>query len=646
MIIHRDKAETVGRTWCKNPSECDWLLRTILRRTPEDVVPKQLFELAIQAAIGSKIIARESLSALRKDVTAGLYGGKHLIKPELAAWIEQILLGHFERKLKHLTKQKEGKKRLKRLAGNIEVPQSAFFEVLSSRRAFSTSSGRRFLDPISEHLPEGFQFQDYPPRHQMTTYQPLSPHVMPPQERSAHLSAIHRLTTTNLSDVTSEDILAAYSNLRSSSTGSQHFSPAELTEIIHSIHKLDRRKGTGRRKADVRLSIVVDDLQRIRQGSRTRGVEPAVLVSGAKYYRLTTSEMVRDAERNLLALFPSPASLVSDSDRRRYQVCINHVLYLCALAKEETRFERWSNRMQEVGMEPDSFAFLARQVLFEKSGRIDELPELLEAALQNVGERDRQIVLVNHVMHVHAVAGRWGVVKSIYSKLRPTNQKPLPAPLDVETNDVPAIPEGLECSRLTYSSLLHTLAHSGHYSAALTIMQHMFDANEPPLVPDYLALFKGFARHGHIPPTFPGPAKRLFPFWETYESSRRNRNRVSLIWSQGALGGPGLESLPTAWTREVLEELFQSFIALSPRYWDLPSLRRAPNARQAWTVLCAFARTTNGDDQVVRAVWEVMDKKFREAQWIGWRSDMRLERLREALESAETRERGRIKDLT
>ena len=480
----------------------------------------------------------------------------------------------------------------------------------------------------------------------MTTYEPLTPHVMPPQERSACLSVIHRLTTTTLSDVTSEDIFAAYSKLRSSSTGSQILSPAELTEIIHSLHTLDRRKGTGRRRANARLSMVVNDLQKSRQGSRMRGIEAAVLVSEAKHYRLTTNKMVRDAEANLLALFPSPASLVSDSDRRRYCVCINHILYLCALAKEETKFERWSKRMQEVGIELDSFALLARQVLSEKSGRIDELPKLLEAALPDVHERDQQIVLINHVMHVHAVAGRWGVVKSIYSKLRSTHQKPLPAPLDVETNDLLTIPEGLGCSRLTYSCLLHALAHDGHYSAALTIMQHMFDANEPPLVPEYLSLFKGFARHGHIPPTFPGPARRLFPFWETSESSPPNGNRVSLIWSRGALGSPEPESLPSAWTREVLEELFQSFIALRPRFREMPSLRRAPNARQAWTVLCAFARTTNGDDKVVRAVWEVMDKKFRSVEWIGWRSDIRLDRLREGLESAETRGRMRIIDLT
>ncbi|KAJ9096389.1 hypothetical protein QFC21_005211 [Naganishia friedmannii] len=101
MIIHRSKAVTVGREWTKK-----------LR----GVIPRQLFEVAIQAQVGNKVIARENLSAMRKDVTAGLYGG------------------HYERKMKHLEKQKRGKAKLKSLgAGNIHVPQTAFFEVLSNK---------------------------------------------------------------------------------------------------------------------------------------------------------------------------------------------------------------------------------------------------------------------------------------------------------------------------------------------------------------------------------------------------------------------------------------------------------------------------------------------------------------------------------
>lgn len=77
----------------------------------DEVIPRQLFEVPIQAAIGKKVIARETLSANRKDVTAGLYGG------------------HYERKMKHLENQKEGKKRLKRI-GTVDLPQEAFFDIL------------------------------------------------------------------------------------------------------------------------------------------------------------------------------------------------------------------------------------------------------------------------------------------------------------------------------------------------------------------------------------------------------------------------------------------------------------------------------------------------------------------------------------
>ena len=566
MIVHRSAAQSVGKEWCKKMKE---------------VVPRQMFELAIQAAVGSNIVARESLPAMRKDVTAGLYGG------------------HFERKLKHLNKQKEGKKKLKRLAGNIDVPQSAFFTVLS--RSYSTAAAAQWDldDPVVDipppyvPFPPSIPHQD-PPR---PVVRPLHRPSLSVQTRSQMLA---ELFSRSESRGTPADIHDAFQALLDSTT-SHLLTPEEIEYVVAKMVIAGRREGSELSALHADLNDVLRSLRHLIGDNETEHLtrlQMALIIP----LKLNPTQL-DDAEQRA-------AKLKNDAEpgSRTYQHVVHLMLRLCARAGDEARFEKWWNEARQ--WDADQWAMGPRLSLLANVGKIDEVvPTLQSWADQLPVEHHTKVGGVGgHAMSLLLRHDRIGKAFALYNGL---TQSPTFA-----TGQQISFPT-VSKTRAIFSIMVSALGQMGHMSFALDVMRQMHDANLTPFVHEYVSLFRGFMRHGE-PANQSGSASNLFPMWEVLEVGRMTTER-GRMWDGRALESP--------WTRSALEETFEAFLTLTPGMRGVETsdsridASRAPTSEAAYTILFAFARTTGGDAEILRDAWRRMDAKFSGKGWRFWRPE-------------------------
>lgn len=538
---------------------------------------------------------------------------------------------------------------MKKLAGNIDIPQSAFFDVLASRpRAYSTSARRmspsasttfdKPLDIVSEHLPA-----DLPPPSfdlspsGLTPGHPLYTPGLTAVQRSAALSELHRLLDQK--PVDSPAIIHIFDRLTRQSDTEHVFTPPELTGILRALVKVERQDRHTARKSKETIAKVHDGLSALTRNAN-RGVEHALLASLQDQAK-TASVNLREIETRMAELFPRAPNPTDTLGVKRYRICIHYLLRLYATAGDVDRFESWRQRLAVLGVEDGSHFGLAKLMLATKAGDAAAIASTLEEVLQSVDDPQDQIILVNYALWSLAIHGQWPVVAATYLRLVPSSS-PLNLPTASNARPLP-LPTGLQPSAQTFSLLLHGLSHQGHFDAALAVLSTMAEQGHQPHVPDYISLFKGFARHGIVPPVNAGRLASSFPLFEQFntpspadaEPMSRGQS-ISQIWQNSVSTQPPASSNDcsdsgssgSGWTEANLEEIFASFLQLSPS----GNKRQAPVPMQIWTIMLAWARTTNASDDVIRSVWDRLEAKFEhEEGWWGWRLDGRLRRLRDRL---------------
>jgi pentatricopeptide repeat protein len=444
------------------------------------------------------------------------------------------------------------------------------------------------------------------------------------------MSELHRVLSDDEPDVVA--VIKAFDEIASSSSHSHVFSIAELSGVTRALHRVGKRQTHILRSHKADVTRVQEELEALSERA-SKGLELAILKTIRNQSESSPATALADIDSQMATLFPRPPARDDVRGVKRYRICINYILHMCALAGDVERFEMWESRLKTYGLEKDSYAALATITLAAKTGDADAIVSVYnEAALSITGSAD-QIILLNNTLWSLAIKGHWERVLPTFYQLVTSSPRLSMAGVIPELQDPLSILPNTQPTAQTFSPLIHALAFQGHFDAALTVFRLMAEHGFRPHVPEYMSLFKGFTRHGIVPESSAGRLASSFPLWERFEnpSIEPAGHSVSRIWQRNSAVQEQDSRETATWTESNLREIFESFLHLSP-YADQC---RAPRPEKVWLIMMAFARTTNGDEATLVDVWDRLESKFGEEGWWGWALDGRLRRLREKMQLSE-----------
>jgi pentatricopeptide repeat protein len=447
-------------------------------------------------------------------------------------------------------------------------------------------------------------------------------------ERSEELSELHRLIGEEKPDAVR--IVKTFDELSASSPHSHVFTTAELTGVMRALAKVDKSQ-RGLRTKDAELMKAHAEMEAL-STKANRGVELALLQAVNRTISSNSVTGLADLDSQMAMMFPRIPTKKDERGMKRYRVCVNHILKLCALAGDTDRFDKWQSRLQTLDLEQDSYSALASLAMAAKVGDTRAIINAFTETTATITDPTEHVILLNYTLWQLATRGNWSRVLPTLYALAPSC--PILNIPGVQLGEPLPHLTGSSATAQTFSPLMHALAHQGQLDAAMTIFRVMIEHGFQPHVPEYQSLFKGFARHGVVPPTSAGRLASSFPLWERFDDSAQSQEgithgqSISQIWQRGPAYSHST-SIESGWTSSNLREIFNSFMHLSPsRIYS-----QAPTPDKVWTILLAFARTTNGDEATLVEIWERLEGKFagEDSGWWGWSTDGRLRRLRQKM---------------